>query len=79
MIFPDIKLKSWLKRYPELEIESGICDNCGKDMPTIKPFIEKGAVGLISADCICKKNKNQSMTVIFTDEEENSYWMDFLG
>jgi len=79
MIFPDVSLKEWLTKYDELEIEKGACNNCGKEMPTIKPFIEKDYVGLVSKNCLCDKNTNQAMTLIPISKKEIDYWNEFLN
>lgn len=78
MIFPNVSLEKFLKKYNELEIESGFCNNCHKEIKTEKPFIEKGFVGLISHDCSCNKNTNQVMTMIPISKKEIEYWNQFL-
>lgn len=79
MIFRDVSLEEWLERYPELEIEEGFCNQCGKTMRTTKPFVEKGYVGLVSPKCSCGLNTNQVMTVLPTSYEEIGFWNSFVG
>ena len=52
MIFPEVNLDEWLKKYPALEVEKERCANCGASVEINKPFIMKDWVG-IAAICKC--------------------------
>ena len=55
MIYPDVTIEEWLKRYPELSPPdySRSCHECGTPVHTYKPFIEKDWVGFESNECEC--------------------------
>jgi hypothetical protein len=78
MIFPNVSLKDWLKKYPELKVISSQCENCGKKMKTTRPFIEKHFAGLRIDTCPCGKNRHSSMTMVTITAEKHQEWADLL-
>lgn len=50
MIYPDITLDEWKKRFPGLEVQDVTCE-CGKKGKTTRPFISKDWVGLDMPPC----------------------------
>ena len=52
MIFPQVTLQEWMRRFPGLEPESAEC-SCGKRGQTTVPVISKDWVGLAMPKCIC--------------------------
>ncbi len=79
MIYPEVPLKVWLKRYPELKVISGTCSNCEKIMPTSRPFLSKGYAGIESLPCSCGKNRNKAMTMVTITAAAHAEWVDLLG
>jgi hypothetical protein len=79
MIFPDVTTEDFLSKHDELKVIEGFCDHCGTSMKTTIPFIEKGAVGLVSPKCKCGKNRNQAMIGLPTSRSEIQYWNQFLA
>lgn len=62
MIFPDIDLDDWIKKYPALEVISRPCHYCKSSRVANIPFIEKDWVGLQSKDCSCGFGKGISIS-----------------
>lgn len=62
MIYPEVSLKDWLKKYPVLEIKKIKCHHCRVPMIADIPFIEKNWIGLESKDCACGKGKGISIS-----------------
>lgn len=79
MIYPDVTLEEWLKRYPDLKVVTGICDGCGGPKPTIKPFRFKHGVGLECLPCSCGKGRHSSSTMLITETKEIEKWREILG
>lgn len=83
MIFPEISLKKWLEKYPDLDQLEINCDHCGKLMLASKPFIERGYVGILAPDCSCGKNRHTCMSKLTTSKETFNRWSslinDFIG
>ena len=74
MIFPDISLKKWLSKYPDLEIIEGTCRYCLKKRKTNIPFISKDYLGLVSEPCSCGKDDHISQSSIPISQKELKYW-----
>tara|TARA_Y100000034_G_C6910321_1_gene424375 strand:+ start:4234 stop:4482 length:249 start_codon:yes stop_codon:yes gene_type:complete len=74
MIFPDVTLEEWLKRYPELEVIEGTCRFCGNKRRTTKPFITKDYAELRSKRCSCGKDHHISSTSIPISKSEIEFW-----
>lgn len=81
MIYPDVPLEEWLKRYPDLKVIEGKCDNrqCGKTKPTIRPIKFRHGIGLEAFPCECGKGRHGTMTMLITDPDENRKWKEILG
>ncbi len=60
MIFPDVTLEEWLKKYPGLDIVKERCSVCRKKIITNKPFVDQHWVGL-AAICECGFHGASSM------------------
>lgn len=58
MIFPNIPLNDWLKKYP-IDIRIGECE-CGDICTTTIPVVIKGLVGLTSPTCKCGRQYSVS-------------------
>jgi hypothetical protein len=74
MIFLDYSLEEWLRRYPDLKVTVGTCDNCGNPMPTVRPFIAKDYAGLQANDCACAQNRHTAMSLVTTNERKHREW-----
>lgn len=53
MIYPDVTLEEWLKRYPDLESSDEECPECGTFRTVNIPFLSKKWIGLMSSQCKC--------------------------
>jgi hypothetical protein len=73
MIFIEISLEKMLTKYPELEIEEEICDECGRKRRTTIPFIEKEWVGLKAPKCPCLKAGDFEIRLSKNDVSSNEY------
>jgi len=73
MIFPDVSIKTWLNKYPNLERVSTTCTDCGKRLFADMPFISSGYIGLISPKCKCGSVRSgcESKTTRIVDEYES--------
>jgi hypothetical protein len=69
MIYPDVNLETWLKKYPVLEVQKKRCHHCKSLRIANIPFIEKDWVGLQSKDCACGKGKAISVCTIRSTSE----------
>lgn len=47
MIFPEVSLEEWLRRYPELKIIASQCENCGSQMKITRSFVENSLQGYL--------------------------------
>lgn len=79
MIYPDVSLKTWLKKHPELRVFESHCHPCGKVMKSTRPFISKGYVGIESEPCPCGKGQNKCSSSVTTTKEEHESWLKALG
>jgi hypothetical protein len=79
MIYPDVSLKEWRKKYPELKVMKLDCDNCGKTIVANRPFLTKGYAGLDAPRCECGKNRHSCSSMVTTTKEEHQSWLDVLG
>lgn len=81
MIFPDVTLKFWKRKYPELSVLSRKCTNCGTKLTANKPFITRDYVGLClpNEKCACGKNKLNCMSAIAISKEEIANWNRIIG
>ena len=78
MIYPDVTLEEWLKKYPELEVISKSCDNCDAVMSSTIPYLNKDYAGLIAPDCKCQKNKTTCMISVTRTIEVHNEWVEAL-
>ena len=69
MIYPNVTLKDWLKKYPVLEVKKKRCHHCLQMIVANIPFIEKDWVGLESKDCACGKGRTISVFTMRTTSE----------
>jgi len=53
MIYPEISVEEWVKRYSDLEILEEECPNCERLVMVNIPFVSKSWVGLASKPCVC--------------------------
>lgn len=75
MIFPDVKLKDWLLKYPSLKVINVECLECKSEIPTLKPFITKDYLGLSASHCPNCKVEHRAYTGIAYSEEEKTAWV----
>ncbi|NET07839.1 MAG: hypothetical protein F6K09_18890 [Merismopedia sp. SIO2A8] len=75
MIFPDVSLMNWLKRWSCLSVIEDQCDACGETLFTTIPFITKDYAGLTAPQCSCGKNKQTvSVTVTRTQKAIDDWY-----
>ncbi len=51
MIFPDITVKKWLQKYPDLKVLTTNCLQCSSIIETLTPFRTKDYIGLCAKKC----------------------------
>lgn len=78
MIYPEVSLKDWLKKYPVLEIRRQKCRSCSSVQLTNIPFIEKDWIGLKSLDCQCGKYKAISVSIANPNSEFRAKFENWL-
>ena len=74
----DVPLERWLERFPELKVQTRLCDSCGTEMRADRPFLMKGYAGLRAPKCRCGKNKRTCMSMVTTTPEETQKWVTLL-
>jgi hypothetical protein len=72
MIYPDISLIDWMKKYPDLVVVKRNCSHCKEEQQATIPFIDFDVVGLVSADCPCGKNILRCMNMVFAGRKLNA-------
>jgi hypothetical protein len=53
VIYPEYTLQQWLALHDGLEVKTVSCRNCGLDIKSTIPFIDKHYLGLTSRPCSC--------------------------
>jgi len=79
MIFVDVPIEAWLRRYPELSIVEGICNSCERPLKANQPFVTKGYAGLRAEDCLCGENTHTSMSLVSTSRQKHREWNETLN
>ena len=79
MIYMDVKLEDWLKRYPALKVRQCKCDNCGAKVVTNRPFVTKDYAGLDSTPCPCGKQKDDLCTLVPRSISAIKRWMNLFS
>jgi len=79
VIYPDVSLEEWLRRYPDLKPKTGLCDACGGPKPTVKPFRYRHGVGIQSEPCKCGKGRHSTSVMLVTDEKHIQMWTEILN
>lgn len=51
MIFPDVSVEEWTRRYPGLSPRVASCKHCQSDIQVNKPYISKDYAGFIAFHC----------------------------
>lgn len=74
MIFPDVSVVEWIKKYPSLSEVTTSCFDCGREIVANKPFITKHYVGLVSSKCICGSNCTGCECKTTSTIEEHNKW-----
>lgn len=53
VIYPDVSVEVWCRKYPALrELQIGKC-SCGQPVQELKPYYAKYTLGLVSGMCSC--------------------------
>jgi hypothetical protein len=75
VIFVDIALDAWYRKYPSLEEVAPKTCSCGQSIQW-KPFVAKGFVGVVVEDCSCE----QTGEAVFlpTDPRIREQWSQIL-
>lgn len=74
MIFVDVKIDDWLKRYPELQVKETECPDCGEIIMALRPFISKDYVGLTSGPCTCGSVRARCESSVTRSVREHMSW-----
>jgi hypothetical protein len=67
MLYPDVTVEEWCKRYPALERYLPAFCLCGRSVNVLKPYVAKNTLGLSSEACVCGRARPFS-AAIFRDE-----------
>lgn len=74
MIYPDVTLEEWLKKYPGLEVFSQPCPQCKETISTKTPFITKHYAGLEGKACYACGFIVNSANLIPISAEKTAAW-----
>jgi hypothetical protein len=78
VLFPEVTLDQWLKKYPELEVIEGFCDHCGEPLKAVKPFITNRYAGIMAPECRCGKNRHSVMSLVTNSYKTHLEWESIL-
>ena len=79
MIYPEVKLDSWLKKY-DLKIEIEQCRLCKKEYKLNIPFLMKGYAGLEMEQHGCfTMGKGSPFLTTPIDADEIEFWRSVMG
>jgi hypothetical protein len=70
MLYPDIQLKKWLSKYPQLDTRLKCL--CGRKSANLKPFITKDYAGVEADNCLCGRSGSSVSTP--TSSEKILHW-----
>jgi hypothetical protein len=73
MIYPDVSLQDWLKKYPELDVLERTCPACGTIRKADRPFVRKGYAGVEAGNCICGKDPSTCSSQVTTTAEAHKF------
>lgn len=76
MIYPDVSVEKWCKRFG-LKVIHRRCDACNAPMSTTIPFLETGYAGLRTPPCACGKNRFAASTSVTTTAKAAAEWAQF--
>lgn len=66
MIYPDVTVEEWLRRYPVFREDIPSECICGREINSFKPIIFKDRVGIVSGLCACGVDGGVSVTIART-------------
>jgi hypothetical protein len=72
MIFPDVSVEKWCRKYNGLELKTSKCWACRQPRTTTIPFIEQGWAGLRAPQCPCGRNKGSFSVRVSTDGQSDA-------
>ena len=78
MIYVDVPLKQWLKKYPELKVLRKKCSKCGQIRFTDKPFVMKDYAGVTAGTCPCGGDGRTASSMVTTNEKKAAEWKALL-
>jgi hypothetical protein len=78
VIYPQVTVEEWCKRYPALAVVKRPCRACRKQRLACVPFIEREWVGLRSAACPCGKGQSLSVSTLRPSSQLNSLMSDWF-
>lgn len=76
MIFPDVNIEEWLRRYPDLKIFKRSCPHCNLDVETNQVFISKDYIGIQLELCPHCGQKVGCSVAIPRTKEKLEQWRD---
>lgn len=77
MIYPDVPVEEWLKKYPTLTVIESVSYPCGCKIKADRPYITKDYAGLESRKC-CDKGQSACSSNVAISKEENDRWNNLL-
>jgi hypothetical protein len=78
VIYPDVPLEQWLKKYPALKIVTNSCKSCGSEISTDKPFVATDYVGLEAHNCQTCGNNQRAMSILITGKSLLKKWENII-
>lgn len=78
MIYPDVTVEEWTKRYPGLKVVSTTCCECGSKINTDRPFVSMDYVGLESGPCSCGNTRSTAANVLTRTKKSHDEWTAIL-
>lgn len=78
MIFPDISIQEWKRKYPTLECVETRCIDCNAPVIAVKPYITKDYVGLVSNPCSCGSTRTGCQSSVTRTADEHLKWLSVM-
>lgn len=79
MIFPDVTIEKWIKKYPQLQEmydqDCIKCGECGSKFTLIRPYIDKDYIGF---ECDCTNCDEITTCSKPYSEEKIEMWLDLI-
>ena len=78
MIYPDVTLAEWLRKYPDLKVITRECSRCGKEVSTTKAFVSADYTGLELEKCSHCGSRERALSYLVTSRKALREWSRFF-